>query len=72
MKLRARSVLGMIRRAPVLGGIAGGVLASLVLARELGLFLPDSVAMGLAMFPGGFIAGLVARPFLRRSCTGER
>jgi hypothetical protein len=55
--MSARAIVWLVvSRAPV---VAGAVCGSLFVARELGIFLPDSVAMGLAMFPGGLVAGVV-------------
>jgi hypothetical protein len=64
MNLRALA-WGALRASPA---IAGAIALGLFGARELGMVLPDSVAMGLAMFPAGYVAGLAARVVTRGRC----
>lgn len=53
--MTARTVLvGLMRAAP---GVAAAVGLGLFAARELGELLPDPIAMALAMFPAGYMAG---------------
>lgn len=58
MKGRASIVLALARAAPA---TIGAIAVALFVARELGQWVPDSIAMGIAMFPGGFAAGYLAR-----------